>query len=152
MIEIARQARIRLIIAENYPYRVPVGAVRRMVRNGALGDLKHIELTYSRYIEQRDWRCNAERMGGGALIDGGIHLISALTNIAGDVQTVFAMAPPQTLTNMQGEDSISALIKMKSGAVAQLLYSWVVPPNKPVQRLSAYGTTGSIHADLSTGA
>ena len=151
MIEVARQAGIRVLIAENYPYRVPVGAVRRMIHSGALGDLKHIELTYSRYIEQRDWRCDAIRMGGGAMIDGGIHLISALTNIAGEVETVFALTPPQTLTNMEGEDSMSALIKMKSGAVAQLLYSWVVPPNKPVERISAFGTTGSIHADLSTG-
>jgi predicted dehydrogenase len=151
MIRVAKHAGIRLLIAENYPYRVPIGAVRRMVRSGALGDLKHIELSYSRYIEQHGWRREAARMGGGAMVDGGIHLVSALSNIAGDTQTVFAMSPPQTMTEMEGEDSLSAIIKMKSGAVAQLLYSWVVPPFKPVQRISAFGTKGSVHVDLTTG-
>lgn len=152
MIATAKQYGIPLIIAENYPYKVPIGAVRRMVRSGALGDLKHISLTYTRYIEPTGWRTDAEQMGGGALIDGGIHMISALTNIAGETESVFAMRPPQTVATMPGEDSIAIMAKLKSGAIGQLTYSWAIPSKTHVQSLSAFGSKGSIHADLSTGA
>ena len=48
-------------------------------------------------------------MGGGLLIDGGIHYLHLLRDWAGPVDEVVAMAPPNTFPAVEGEDTVFLL-------------------------------------------
>jgi len=86
-------------------------------------------------------------MGGGLLIDGGIHYLHLLRDWAGPVERVVAVTPPNTFSDIEGEDTVFLLLRYRSGAVGALMNSVAAPALRRSQWAWLTGTEGSLGVD-----
>lgn len=147
MIEAARAAGLVLMVGENFRYMPAFRAVRRLIDEGRLGELRDLHLVARGFRERSGWRTEAAAAGGGCLIDGGIHYVSNLRYWGGEVRRVFALAPRKTLVRMGGEDAVSVLLEMAGGVIGFLSNSLSTAGVTALQWSSVSGTRGSCFAD-----
>jgi UDP-N-acetyl-2-amino-2-deoxyglucuronate dehydrogenase len=146
MIEAARAAGRTLMVAENFRYMPAHRQVRAFIEQGALGDLRELHVAARGFRRHADWRLSREAMGGGALIDGGIHYVDNLRYWGGRVLRVFALSPPKTIAAMEGEDAIGVLAELEGGAVGVLVNSLGAPGIPSAQWSTACGSAGTCFA------
>jgi predicted dehydrogenase len=78
-------------------------------------------------LRARGWKADAALMGGGVLMDLGIHYVRALRLIMGEPDQVLATRAMQIDTKMAGEDSAQVLFKSPYGWEAHFLLNWAGP-------------------------
>ena len=84
-------------------------------------------------------------MGGGALIDGGVHTFNIFHQVGGPISEVFCMQPPKMKNEMQGEDTTFTLMKFKNGGVGAYDYSWSIPHAPKSPYFQVQGTMGTLY-------
>jgi predicted dehydrogenase len=143
----ARSAGVVLMVAENAHFVPGFAAARAYLRAGAIGAIRQLVLTARGYRRPAGWRSRREEMGGGLLIDGGIHYLHLLRDWGGPVDEIMALAPPNAFPGAEGEDTIFLLLRFRSGAVATLLNSVAAPALPRAQWMWVTGTEGSLGVD-----
>ena len=143
----ARSAGVVLMVAENAHFVPGFAAASAYLREGALGAVRQLVVTARGYRRPAGWRTRREEMGGGLLIDGGIHYLHLLRAWAGPVDKIMALAPPNAFPGVEGEDTIFLLLRFRSGAVATLLNSVAAPALPRSQWAWVTGTEGSLGVD-----
>ncbi len=93
------------------------------------------------YYDSGAWRGTIELDGGGVLINQAIHTIDLLQWLMGSVESVFAQSGTFT-HQLEGEDSVVATIRFKSGAIGVIQASTSVQPAQP-RRIEIHGEKGS---------
>jgi predicted dehydrogenase len=134
------------MVAENYFFKPVARALRRHLERGDIGKPVFIEINKTGRSRTSGWRADPELMGGGALLEGGVHWVNLLLGIGGDVTEVLATKPdvPQPAT-APFEDSLQVLVKFRSGAVGKLLHSWnILNRIGGLSTSRVYGTDGNI--------
>ena len=106
MIEAARAAGVKLMVAENYRFLPTVDKCKEIIGQGAIGDLRLIQVQAEGFRAPTEWRTSADLTGGGAFIDAGIHFVDILYNLAGFPRQVYAARPPQVHREAEGEDGL----------------------------------------------
>lgn len=147
MIAAARRAGVVLMVAENFWFMPAMAAARRLLAEGCLGPIRQIHLVARGYRVPSPWRRRRAEAGGGALIDGGIHYVNLLRQWGGEVAEVYALRASQTVAEMEGEDSVHLLARLRSGAVAALLNSVGTPGVFRTQCSTVSGTEGTLFLD-----
>ena len=147
IISAADSAGIVLMVAENVHFAPGFVAVRAYLRDGAIGAIRQIVVAARGYRRPSGWRSRRTEMGGGLLIDGGIHYLHLLRDWAGPVDEVIAVAPPNTFPEVEGEDTVFLLLRFRSGAVAALMNSVAAPALRRSQWAWLTGTEGSLGVD-----
>jgi UDP-N-acetyl-2-amino-2-deoxyglucuronate dehydrogenase len=147
MIAAARSAGRVLMVAENFRFMPAFRAVHELIARGDLGALRELHLIARGFRRHAGWRRSEAAAGGGALIDGGIHYVHALRWWGGDVRRVVALRPPPTLSEFEGEDAISLLAVLESGAVGILSNSLAAPGIPRLQWSTVTGTRASCFVD-----
>ncbi len=145
MIQAARDAGVTLMVAENFRFMAAFRAATALVAEGWIGALRQIHIVAWGYSTYKGWRYSLNAMGGGALIDGGVHYVDLLLQWGGRPTRVFALSPPNTLTEMEGEDTVSLLVEFKGGTVGFLSNSLAT---RGIPRLQWSTLTGSAGALL----
>lgn len=138
---------VRCTVAENYYYKPVIGTIRSFIDDGLVGDVLFVELTKTVREEKSGWRTDEAMMGGGALLEGGVHWLNALICLVGGSPTEVVAAKPRVdyTTNIPVEDSIMLMARFSNGVVARLLHSWRIPNRFFGLGLSKiYGTEGVI--------
>jgi predicted dehydrogenase len=143
----ARAAGVVLMVAENAHFVPCFAAARAYLRDGAIGTVRQLVVTARGYRRPTGWRTRGAEMGGGLLIDGGIHYLYLLRAWAGPVHEVLALAPPNLFAEVEGEDTIFLLLRFRSGAVGMLANSVAAPRLPPGQWAWITGTEGSLGVD-----
>lgn len=138
----ARTAGRQLFVAENYFYKPARRALRGLLRDGAIGDPRFLDIKALKTQRTENWRDDPKLAGGGALYEGGIHWISFLANIGLEVNSVHGFRPGRD----GGLDrEMLVVVRYAEGAVGALFFSWAIPSMLKGVRLShIYGTRGSI--------
>jgi predicted dehydrogenase len=136
-----------LMVAEQFQFMPAFRRVKALLDSGRLGALRELHLIARGFGARSGWRLAADRVGGGALIDGGIHYVHNLRWWGGEVRRVIALRPPQTVLAMEGEDAISLLAELSSGALGLLSNSLGAPGLSRLQWSTVTGTRGSCFAD-----
>jgi predicted dehydrogenase len=136
-----------LMVAEQFHFMPAFRRVKAVIDSGRLGGLRELHLIHRGFGAPNDWRLGADAAGGGALIDGGIHYVHNLRRWGGEVRRVVALRPPQTVMAMEGEDAISLLAELESGALGLLSNSRGAPGLSRLQWSTVTGTRGSCFAD-----
>jgi predicted dehydrogenase len=136
-----------LMVAENFHFMPAFRWIRRAIASRRLGDLRELHLVARGFRQHTGWRLGAPAMGGGTLIDGGIHYVHNLRVWGGEVRRLFALRPPQTLTAMAGEDAVDVLAELEGGAVGLLANSLGSAGLPRVQWSTITGTAGTCFAD-----
>ena len=119
--------------------------LKRVVADGTLGDILHIEGNFSNEHSTRvlgGWRDDPRESPGGGMTGAGLHVIDAFVNLAGPIAKVdarvFSRKPPP-----DPRDAAAALIEFKSGATGVLATVRAVPM---FWRIHVFGTKGSAEA------
>lgn len=148
ILALAKTRNLKVFVAENYAYRPSTLHLQKLVQSGQLGVTKLIRMDVLRSHDYQasDWRSEKGSMGGGPLIDGGIHWINAMLNIIDSpVTDLAAFAAPVTIKNCPQEDSITVTSQFANGAVGVLNYSAGIRGSLPVPMISAHGSKASAY-------
>ena len=119
--------------------------LKRVVADGIIGDILHIEGNFSNEHSTRvlgGWRDDPRESPGGGMTGAGLHVIDAFVNLGGPIAKVdarvFSRKPPP-----DPRDVAAALIEFKSGATGVLATVRAVPM---FWRIHVFGTKGSAEA------
>lgn len=145
----ARDAGLCLAVAEQYRLSPLLVKARELVRSGALGAVSFAQAgSVARYRPQQTWKNARDRMGGGVLIDVGVHYVDLLRFLFGEPTRVWAAAPPRIDTRLEGEDGVAATLEFAGGPVASLCLSWSGHRSPDAPNLELIGEHGALALDF----
>ena len=144
MIAAAREAGVRLMVAENYRFLPTVVKSKELISKGAIGDVRLIEIHFEGYSQYTGWRAKATHRGGGVFIDGGVHAVDMLVNLGGIPERVYAGAPSQLLDHVEGEDTIFMIGHLPGAGIGLITYSSETPIREGRQMVKVTGTKGQV--------
>jgi predicted dehydrogenase len=112
-------------VAENYRFKPLLRAVRAHIDRGDIGTPQFLEISRAGRNKTGGWRGEAEMMGGGALLEGGVHWVHLLTAIGGAPTEVVAARPTHGSKPVAPvEDGLDVLVRFAEGPVGRLFHSW----------------------------
>jgi predicted dehydrogenase len=155
MIAACRQARVKLMYAEELCFAPKYVRLKQLVDEGALGPIHLVKQAEKHDGPHASWFWDVQRSGGGVTMDMGCHAIEFFRWLLGGpqggkakVQSVFAdMGTYVHGDKTQGDDSSTLLLKMAGGATAIAEESWAKPGGMD-DRAEVYGSDGVAYADL----
>jgi predicted dehydrogenase len=145
ILEAVEKSGVRLFVAECWHFYPSAIKARELINKGVIGKPFLIQVNSLQYHIPPGWRAIKEKMGGGVLIDRGIHFINYLRLVGGKVKTVFAAFNHKAIPAMEGEDTATLTVKFDSGATGHLTVSWGVRTPMPWCWLAVYGSEGSMY-------
>ncbi len=152
MIRESRENRVKFMVAEQYFFDPSVRKAVELVREGRIGK-PHTVIVRGQNFAGREgnfspgkWRLSRDEMGGGALIDGGIHFIETFLNLGGDYRGIHGRSVNGG-SSIEGEDTTHAIFSFRNGSTGLFYYSWAYsnPPSVPGFEIA--GDCGSIYED-----
>ena len=124
MIRDAREAKTILMVAEDMHFRPAVHEALRCIQRGYIGEPLYLLAHAGGVRRPQGWAAEKDRMGGGVLIDIGVHYIRGLRLLLGEPDSVTATRAMQINTRMSEEDSVQLLFSSNAGWQAHMLISW----------------------------
>lgn len=114
---------VTLAVGYNWRFQPALQEIRRMLDDGRLGRLLHIEGNFcgpSVYWYPKDhWRQNKEEGPGGGMTGRGVHVVDAMLYLAGQIDTVYSQSFRRAL-DYGIDDTTSMLFRFKGGASGYL--------------------------------
>lgn len=148
IVDAARRHQRQLGTGFNLRFFPPIVKAREILDSGQIGELDHVrsfaghpggsEFTHA-------WVHDAGVMGGGTLLDNGIHIIDLTSYFLGDVAEVMGFATSHVWQFPGCEDNGFALLRNAAGKVATLHASWSEWRGYQF-RVEVYGTRGCVVA------
>ncbi|MDA0337353.1 MAG: Gfo/Idh/MocA family oxidoreductase [bacterium] len=148
----AKVAGTVFMVAENAQYWPEIVKAAEVIESGAIGDIitARAAFTYEFdpywFKEEKPWRYQKSRAGGGITIDGGSHWIRPLRMWLGEIDEVVGIIG-HPLKEMEGESLTRALLRFQSGKTAvfdAMMIDTVFAPD-PWWRIT--GTKGELTID-----
>lgn len=149
MIRTARKMGVKLMVAEQLYFDRSVKWIMETLKTGGIGRLLAIVVRDQRFYGKQGWRTKAAFMGGGALIDGGIHYVHLLLNFGGEYSEIRGFTA-KGASSLEEKDTILALYRFRSGAIGSLFYCWSYPEPPHPPAYEVIGTEASIVEDSGT--
>jgi predicted dehydrogenase len=167
MIKAAKLNDRRLMVAYNHRYRADVFWMRRMITEGRLGQIYHVDASWRREtgIPGAGWFGNKQMAGGGALIDLGVHVLDMalwlldfpdVATVSGVVRSHFGprglkvWGHPRWTTDANAifdvDDGAVGFIRLQNGVNIVLQSTWAEhrAPKEDNIRLEIQGTEGTV--------
>ena len=148
----AKAAGTVFMVAENAQYWPEIVKAAEVIESGAIGEIitARAAFTYEFdpywFDEEKPWRYQKSRAGGGITIDGGSHWIRPLRMWLGEIDEVVGIIG-HPLKEMEGESLTRALLRFQSGKTAvfdAMMIDTVFAPD-PWWRIT--GTKGELTID-----
>ena len=143
LIDATKNAGITLMVGENFRFDPATDKAKDLIAQGAIGDLSLVDIQSENLDDGCEgWRLSLERCGGGRMIDGGIHYVDILRNLAGHPGRVYAVAPEhKMIPGLEGEDTMAVTASFPGGLTGFLRYAgWTPFDSRRDVRLT--GTSG----------
>ncbi len=148
MVEAAEHAGQLLATGFNYRFYPAIVAAKRILDSGRIGELDHVrsfaghpggsEFTHP-------WVHDAATMGGGTLVDNGMHIVDLTRYFLGEVADVKGFATNRVWRFEGCEDNAFALLRSQAGKIAMLQASWSEWRGYRFW-IEVYGTLGCVRA------
>lgn len=148
----------KLMIAENWYYIPSVAEGIKTAKSGDIGkvfsvkanlDFPGLRSALKEGGSRSGWRAEAAQSGGGILMDAGIHSLSVIRQILGEVESVVGLEGERIHTNNNGvEDAFNVLMKFKNGGTAICHCTESSGWNMPKFDFEILGTNGAVMVDL----
>ncbi len=143
MLRASEQTGRTLTVGFNHRYFRGVKRVKAAVEGGEIGELRYVK-AYAGHVglpELRSpWMYDRAVMGGGTLMDNGIHVIDLVRFLMGDATTVSATLPAP-IWNLGVEENAFMQLVGRNGVVGSLHSSWTAWDGYKF-RIEAFGTDG----------
>jgi predicted dehydrogenase len=125
-----KAAGVVLGIGHERRYEPAIGEVRRLLRQGTLGTVMHVEANFSHdklaTMPAGDWRTSPRDAPAAGMTAMGIHLSDLYVELFGPVSEVFANTASRVAYPDNG-DVVSALLRFESGATGYFNAILVTP-------------------------
>lgn len=148
MIATARSNDRLLTVGFNHRYFPAIKEMRECINAGRIGELSHVR-GYAGHTGlsefKADWMYSKDVMGGGALLDNGIHMIDLVHHVMGPVRDVSGLTQDLTWQLDRVEDNGMALLRGRNGAIGSVAASWTEWKGYHFF-IEAYGTRGMAKA------
>jgi predicted dehydrogenase len=136
------KARVTLAVGYNWRFQPALQEMRRMLEDGRLGKLLHMEGNFCGPSVYRfrpgHWRQERQEGPAGGMTGRGVHTLDAYLYLAGRVASVHAQSSRRALSHGL-DDTTSMLINFKSGASA---YLGTVIATAETWRMQVFGSKG----------
>lgn len=140
-----KKAGVVLAIGHNRRFLEAMAQMRRLVSEGALGEVLHAEgafsgnfgLAYTPGI----WRASHAESPAGGMTAMGIHIIDAFIHLVGRVASVRCESYRKVL-NVDLDDTTSAFVRFENGATG---YLSTLTATGRIVRIQVFGTRGWLH-------
>ncbi len=133
----AEKAGRRVGVSHNQLYFAPHRRLLDLIRAGELGELRAIYARLWMGGKYGGWREDAARVGGGLLMDAGVHRIYMALALGGPVRAVTAL-----MDRPRAEDSFTLLLEFTSGATGVIQAGYHGPDGVFDDRLDIQGSEG----------
>jgi predicted dehydrogenase len=144
-IEVVRAAQaknVTLAVGYNWRFQPALQEIRRMLADGRLGKLLHIEGNFcgpSVYrFPKEHWRQQRDEGPAGGMTGRGVHVVDAMMYLAGQVDTVNAQSFRLAL-DYGIDDTTSMLFRFRSGATG---YLGTIIATAETWRMQVFGSKG----------
>ncbi len=154
MFEACRQAGVQLTVNYSFRYLGKIQRARRLVQEGALGDIVGIQIVNHQFKDAGywggarsnspdDWRGSREKCGGGYLIMNVCHVIDYIYYLTG-LRADRIYSEYATLgSSVEVEDILSASFRMENGAIGSIAASSIMRGTMQSEE-RIWGTRGSL--------
>jgi predicted dehydrogenase len=144
MRDAAVSAGVRCMVAENFHFIPVLLKAREILLSGRIGGLHTVIANGLYQAAPTGWRTEKERMGGGALIDGGIHYVDGLRLFGGEINSVRTVSPAKRTIEMEGEEAAYLDVRFANGVAGMLNFSWTCHGLLDLPDFLILGSHGSI--------
>ena len=148
MIEAADSAGVTLMVAQHLRHSPEAAAVKRLLADGALGEIQAARTHVIMNGPKKGWMNDAKE-GGGVLLLNSIHHVDLLRYYIGDVKRVTGIrrsVQPQMANG--AEDLAAATLEFKNGAIGDLFASWTTYVSPASSSYTLIGSKGSIQSTM----
>ena len=145
MVSEAAVSGVTFMVAENFRFLPPVQEAKRLIEQGRVGQVRLIQLHEQFPFKPGGWRSRAELNGGGVLIDGGIHKLSAVSYFVGRPREVYAREVLPGEPGLEAEDGAVVITRGDDGVIGMINHSWSVVPPQPHSWVSISGTEATLY-------
>jgi predicted dehydrogenase len=139
------QHKVTLAVGYNWRFQPALGEAKRMLEDGRLGKLLHIEGNFcgpSAYRFAREhWRHDRDEAPAGGMTGRGVHVVDAMLYLAGSHIGSVTAQSDRLVHDYGADDTTSMLFRFKSGATA---YLGTVIATAETWRLQLFGSRGWI--------
>lgn len=147
IVEAARNAWPTLYYGEIRHTDPSVLRARQAIEDGEIGDVVAINAIYANwqggdYLDTA-WRYDPKLAGGGALLDGGIHLLAAMVVLCGRVQAVSSRVR-SVRPELGGEDTAVLCLEFANGSLGSLTSTHASGVWPPYPSISVIGMRGML--------
>lgn len=154
MIAVCREQGRLLMYAEELCFAPKYERVRRLVGEGAVGDVYMLKQLEKHSGPHSDWFWDVSQSGGGVLMDMGCHAFAWFRWMLGGnpvVKSVWAtMDTVRHRDRTAGEDNAVCVVEFEGGVIGLAEDGWAKPGGMD-DRIEVYGTKGVSFADLFRG-
>lgn len=142
-------------VTHNYTGYPMVRHARQLVRDGALGEIRVVQVEYAQdWLTERleatgqkqaAWRTDPKRSGaGGCIGDIGTHAFNLLHYVTGLKTSELAAELSTFVEGRALDDNVQVMLRLANGARGSLWASQVAPGNENGLRLRVYGSKGGL--------
>ena len=136
------RAGVTLAVGFNWRFHPALIGLKRAVEDGRLGTLLHVEGNYSGPSGYRrppgHWRASLAENPAGGMAARGIHVVDAMVNTCGRIQSVFARSQRRALAT-EMDDTTAMLIQFENGMTGALA---TMMATADLWRLQVFGSRG----------
>jgi len=145
LVRFAESSSLCLAVAEEYRLSPLVQRAHEIIQQGLLGRINVVQLgSAGTFRPTQSWKNSRGAMGGGVLMDVGVHYIDILRLWFGEPELVWSTRPPQVNDRLEGEDTILATFCFGNGPVANLVVSWSSHRSPEAPNVEIIGELGSL--------
>ena len=134
--------KVTLAVGYNWRFQPALQEIQRMLTDGRLGKLLHIEGNFcgpSAYRFGRDhWRQDRDEVPAGGMTGRGVHVVDAMLFLAGAIDSVYAQSF-RLAQDFGVDDTTSMLFRFKGGATG---YLGTVIASAETWRMQVFGSKG----------
>jgi predicted dehydrogenase len=148
MLDVSRKTGKVLTVGFNHRYFAAIKEMREAIQSGAIGKLSYIR-AYTGHTGLSEfkspWMYDKDVMGGGTLMDNGIHTLDLTQHLMGGVKNVTGLALTDIWKLDRSEDNGFALMRGHDNVVACFHSSWTEWKGYRFH-VEAYGDKGMFRA------
>ncbi len=161
---VAEQTGLKHQITAEYRFIPAIMKAKELIESGFVGRVFHFRGFYlhSGYIDPKrpcEWRLQKEVIGGGVLVDLGPHILDIMHHLVGEaeevsatMETFFRERPlpedPSKMRKVEVEDAMTAVMKLKNGALGIAEMSRVATGAEDEMRFEIHGQNGALAFNL----
>ena len=141
--ELSDKHYVKVMVGMNQRFRSDAIILKNFLNRGEVGDIFYSKAGWMQNRRESKWLENADKAGGGVLIDLGLPIIDSLLWFYDNIPAVSVLASAYYHRTRNVEDVCIATIRFENGSIATFETSWTLFSEKSTFYCDIFGNNGS---------